>query len=87
MPVPGCLSGQMLPMPAASKPSRWYRPGSRGVRQKLARVLEATMNGPMGSAPGVRLTGGLRLRPVKKRRHGRYHRLFSRRYGVARGDI
>ena len=51
MPVPGCLSGQMLPMPAASKPSRWYRPGSRGVRQKLARVLEATMNGPWDRLP------------------------------------
>ena len=50
---------------ARRKPSRWYRPGSRGVRQKLARVLEAAMNGPMGSAPGVRLTRGLRLRPVK----------------------
>jgi hypothetical protein len=53
-----------------------HHSGNRGLRQALARVLEAAINGPWVPAPGVRLTGGLMQRPQGKRRHGRYRQLF-----------
>ncbi len=61
------------PRSPSSRRDLWRdRPGSRGRYGKLARVLEATRNGPHGKpAPSVRLLYGLTKGTKLLRRHGR----------------